>query len=137
MTSSAFIPVTPDTLFTPVQGYGFASCEGLIAADGQHTDALRADFVGGTEDSVFMIEVPRGQYELLVISGDADHDTVTELSGPNGFQAGGGVVKKGTWQCELIPAIRKLDGPLKLHIRTKPGYGWRINAILMNTLKGY
>ena len=84
-----------------------------------------------------MIEVPRGQYELLVISGDAQQDTVTELSGPNGFCAGGNIVKKGTWQCELIPVILKKDGPLTLRIRTPPGYGWRINAVIMNTWKGY
>lgn len=137
MTSLPFVPVTAETLYTPQQGYGFASCQGLFAEDSQHTDALRADFVGGTEDAAFMIEVPRGQYELLVISGDAETDTVTELSGPNGFRAGGGVVKRGIWQCELIPVILKQDGQLKLRVHTQPGYGWRINAIVMNTWKGY
>ena len=137
MTSLGFVPITANTLYTPVQGYGFAACEGLFAVDGQHTDALRADFVGGTEEATFMIEAPRGQYELLVISGDSQNDTVTELFGPNGFQAGGNVVKKGTWQCELVPVIHKQDGPLQLCIRTRPGYSWRINAIIMNTWKGY
>ena len=137
ITSLPFVPVTAETRYTTQQGYGFASCEGLFAADAQHRDALRADFVGGTEEAAFMIEVPRGQYELLVISGDAQQDTVTVLSGPNGFCAGGNIVKKGTWQCELIPVILKKDGPLTLRIRTQPGYGWRINAVIMNTWKGY
>lgn len=137
MTSMRFVPVEADTVFSPKLGYGFRCTEGLMAEDRQTEDALRTDFVEASEAAEFWIEVPRGQYELLVISGDPEEDSVTKLRTDNGYCAGGEMLRKGNWQCELIPVVHKKDGPLRLYLDTAEGSKWKINAIIMNTVKGY
>ena len=84
-----------------------------------------------------MIDAPRGQYELLVVSGDAQEDSVTILQAVNGTSAGGEVVKKGSYRSELLAVIQKKDRPIRLQIPTKPGYRWKMNCIFLNTVKGY
>ena len=81
--------------------------------------------------------MPRGQYELLVVSGDAEEDSVTRLSTEQGFTVGGNVVKAGRYQCELVPILQKKDEPLRLLISTEKGYKWKLNLIVLNTVKGY
>jgi len=137
MTSMAFVPISADTVFTVKQGYGILGTLKCQAVDRNLQDALRTDFLQGTDDIDFCVEVPRGQYELLVISGDPEEGSVTNLTTDNGFHAGGQKLGAGQWQCELIPVIHKKDGILRLHISTLPGSCWKVNAIIMNTLKGY
>ena len=123
--------------FTVRRGYGFDSADNLQNVDRGAPDALRQDFAEGDAPAEFLIEVPRGQYELLVISGDAEEDSVTALEAVGGRSCGGNVVKAGTWQCELIPIIHERDGMITLRLSTKPGYKWKLNAILMNMVKQF
>lgn len=138
MKGMAFLPLGADALdFTVKRGYGFASAEGIQVRDRGIDDVLRRDFAEGTADAEFIIEAPRGQYELLVISGDEDGESVTVLQTENGFTAGGEVLKAGQYQCELIPVIQKRDTPIRLKISTAKGYAWKLNCIIMNQIKGY
>jgi len=123
--------------FTVRRGYGFDSADTLQNVDRGEPDALRQDFAEGDAPAEFLIEVPRGQYELLVISGDEKEDSVTALEAVGGRSCGGNVVKAGTWQCELIPVIHERDGMITLRLSTKPGYKWKLNAILMNMVKQF
>ncbi len=125
------------------RGYGFTDANGQPITDGLHTvdrgapDEIRRDFVESEESACFCIEAPRGQYELLVISGDTEEDSVTALEAIGGRSCGGSVVKAGTWQCELIPVIHERDGMITLRLSTKSGYKWKLNAILMNMVKQF
>ena len=48
------------------------------------------------------------------------------------------VVKKGEYQCALLPLIKDDDDAfIRLKISTKPGYNWKVNYIIMNAIKGY
>ena len=136
--SMPFILITPENAaFTCKQGYGFSNVEGITAKLREEPDCLRQDFLQGQLETEFIIEAPRGQYELLVISGDRDEDSVTILEGAHGYRTEGGVVKSGRYQCELIPMIQKRDEPMRLKISTKPGYSWKLNCIFLNVIKGY
>jgi len=126
-----------DAAFTVKRGYGFVPAEGLSARDRGIGDALRRDFLEGTAETEFVIEAPRGQYELLVVSGDEADENVTILQTENGFTAGGEVVKPGRYQCELVPVLQKRDVPIRLRISTTKGYAWKLNCIIMNQIKGY
>ena len=138
MKEIAFLPVDDkNAAFTVKRGYGFSCADGIIARDRGIDDVLRRDFVEGTSDTEFIIEAPRGQYELLVISGDEGESHVTKLNTENGFCAGGSTVKAGCYQCELIPIVQKRDVPIKLQISTVPGQKWKLNCIIMNQIKGY
>lgn len=122
--------------FTDYQGFGFDSGDAVIETrDGP--DALRRDFVSGSEETEFVIEVPRGQYELFVVSGDCENDSVTLLSAENGITPKCTLTKKGEYQCKLIPVIVDDDENIRLRISTLTGYKWSINYIILNGIKGY
>ena len=138
MKYTPFIPIFRENArFTPKQGYGFADLSGIHPIDRGAPDLLRQDFLEGEADAEFLVETPRGQYELLVVSGDAKECSVTKLSTEQGFVAGGGLIAAGRYQCELIPVIQKKDGLLRLFISTCPGCKWKLNLLILNTLKGY
>ena len=133
-----FTPVKEDALkFTPKQGYGFKDTTGITVVDRGAPDLLRRDFVEGTEPAEFIIEAPRSQYELLVVSGDAEEDSVTILTTEQGYVAGGEITPAGRYQCELIPIIQKKDTPMRLKVSTVPGKKWKLNLIILNVHKGY
>ncbi len=131
--------------FTVKRGFGFADADStdmtlkakLSTGDSGISDCLRRDFVEGTEPVVFIIEAPRGQYELLAVSGDENQAHITLLETENGFRAGGEIIPAGDYQCELIPIIQKRDTPIRLRIATRSGYTWKLNLLLMNAVKGY
>jgi len=123
--------------FSPRLGYGFADASNVEIVDRCGPDTLRADFAEGTEDAEFVIDAPRGQYEVLVISGDAQEQSLTVAQCENSRRIGGTVVAPGVFQCEVIPVISEYDTPIRIKISTQPGYRWKINAIMLNLVKGY
>ena len=123
--------------FTPYRGYGFADASGIRIRKTSAPDALRADFAEGTEPAEFLIDAPRGQYEVLVISGDGEADSVTVATCENSRVTGDCVVPAGQFRCGLIPVISEYDEPIRIRISTRPGYQWKVNAILLNLVKGY
>ncbi|MBE5868423.1 MAG: hypothetical protein E7293_05605 [Lachnospiraceae bacterium] len=136
MRSMAFVTID-EPQFTVKKGYGFADGSKAELVDREEPDLLRRDFAQGQEEAEFVIEVPRGQYELLVVSGDAKEDSVTIVEGVNGRTAGGEVIPAGQYQCKLIPIVQEEDAPVRLKLSTKPGYQWKVNFIVMNMIKGY
>ena len=101
-----FIPIHQENMaFTVWQGFGFSDTQGICMRERDMDDCIRRDFLEGTEPTEFLLETPRGQYEFFVVSGDAEEDSVTILEGLHGYKVGGDVVKKGSWQCELIPMV--------------------------------
>lgn len=136
--ASAFHKVTDsNNIFSTKIGYGFSDNKAIIAVDRDGNDELRRDFLSGTEPVEFIIDAPRGQYEFLIISHDSQEENVTIINAINGICDGGDVIVAGDTQSLLIPVIQKKDVPIRLQISTKPGYSWKINAILMNMIKGY
>lgn len=134
----AFTAIGTENLpYTVKRGFGFTNWEGITAGDSGIADCLRRDYIEGTGETEFVIEVPRGQYEFLVVSGSEEDAHVTIMETENGFRTGGELVKAGEYQCELIPVIQKKDKPVRIRISTKPGYKWRLNLLLMNVVKGY
>lgn len=122
-------------VFTHERGYGFDRQVNVV--DRAAPDLLRRDFAEGVEDTEFIIEMPRGQYELLVVSGDENQESLTIISGENSRRAGGKKVPAGCFQCELIPIIQEYDEPLVLKLSTVQGFKWKLNAIIVNVIKGY
>ena len=127
-----------DTLpFTTLRGFGFAAEKDLQRVDRGGPDLLRQDFVEGSEPNEFWIEAPAGQYELFVVSGDAQEDSITKLSCSEGITTGGKQVRAGQYQCKVIPVIHEQDGPIRLQLSTEPGSKWKLNLILMNLYKQF
>ena len=98
---------------------------------------MRQDFAEGTYTVNFSVELPRGRYEAMVISGCEDAATVTTIRSDNGYYAGGEQVPAGCYQVEVIPMHYKRDGIARLQISTESGSKWRVNGIFINMVKGY
>ena len=123
--------------YTSSKGFGFGTSEGIKISSSFAPDALRKDFAEGENDAEFVIEAPRGQYELLLISGDENEDSVTIATCENCRTVGGDIVPKGTYQCEIIPVISEYDEPIRIKISTRAGYRWKLNCIMMNIIRPY
>ena len=126
-----------DIQFTVKQGYGFISSENLSLVDRGSPDEFRRDFVEGSEDAEFVIEVPRGQYELFVISGDECEDSVTALEVVDSRRIGKKLTKAGRYQTALIPVVHEEDGLIRLNVSTEKGNKWKINCIFVNLYKQF
>ena len=133
-----FVPIGQDELeFTFYRGYGFLTADDVCVVERKKPDRLRCDFVCSGRENEFIIEVPRGQYELFIVSGDDEEDTFTKISAVNGLAPECKITKKGEYQCKVIPVIADDDGYIRLKISTKSGYKWKINYMLLNGVKGY
>ena len=126
-----------DLQFTPFQGYGFADASNIRVVDRGAPDGLRRDFAEGTEPAEFLIEVPKGQYDLFVVSGDAQDASVTRLECEFGPTTGGELTPAGRYQCKVLPVVLEDDGVLRLRLSTEPGYRWKLNYLFLNCVKGY
>ena len=136
MNTLDFFRISADE-FTNERGFGFTAKDGIKISSSPAPDLLRCDFAEGENDSEFLIEAPRGQYELLIISGDGNEDSITIASCENSRTIGGDIVPKGTYQCEIIPIIQKYDEPIRIKISTKSGYRWKLNCIMINIIRPY
>lgn len=115
------------------KGYGFSSSAGLAVQDRHAPDDMRRDFIEGSEDCEFWVELPRGKYNLLVVSGDEERESLTHLSLPQlSGRIGGERMQAGRYQCRSIPFVHERDGVFRLGLSTETGCRWKLNALFLN-----
>ena len=94
---------------------------------------LRADFLEGSRPAVFVLDLPRGKYDLLIVSGDEEEASGTRFSlKEQGTKADTGILPPGRYGCMHLPLIHARDGQMLLSISPSPGYHWKLNAIFVN-----
>lgn len=123
--------------FEAAKGYGFSDASAIRAVECGGEDPLRCDLLEGEQAVEFLLEATRGQYEMLLVSGDTEEDSVTIANIENSRVIGGKVVKKGVFQSEVIPFVQEEDGLIRVRISTIPGYKWKLNALILNMTRGY
>ncbi|RAV20938.1 glycosyl hydrolase family 95 catalytic domain-containing protein [Paenibacillus contaminans] len=129
----AFRKITAETVFTPYSGIGWESAEGLSAEDGGGPDLLRRDFIGGTDEKTFLLELPRGRYDVLLVSGDDGAPSYTEIEiEGQGVWTPDRVLKAGEYAAEIMPVSQRKDGYAKFRFRTREGLKWKINLMIVN-----
>ena len=68
------VGIGPDTLYSATRGYGLISGEGVSASTASSAsaalDALRADALTGTRPFSFAIDLPEGNYDVILQLGD-------------------------------------------------------------------
>lgn len=79
MLGQTFRKISPDTLFSVRSGIGCQNAAGLSADDRGQPDELRRDYIGGTDEATFRLELPKGRYDLLFVTGDAAEPSYTEI----------------------------------------------------------
>ena len=96
-------------------------------------DSMRRDFAEGAGDAVFGVELPAGKYDILVVSGDEEEPSVTDISVPQcGVCLPGEEMDAGEYQCRIIPVMHREDGILRIALSTGKGRKWKMNAVFIN-----
>jgi lysophospholipase L1-like esterase len=67
---SGYIQVLPSSAYNSTAGYGFASTSGLSSVNRGAPDNLRGDYITGSSAFKFSANVPPGNYNVTVITGD-------------------------------------------------------------------
>lgn len=123
--------------WSPNLGWGFGAGENLRIQDRGGPDDLRRDFAEGSEEAEFWLELPKGKYDLLVISGDEEEASLTRLELPQyGTRAGGETCSVGQYQCAVLPVLHSQDGVLRVRISTGENRRWKLNGIIVNKQYG-
>lgn len=133
-----FRKVSPESVFTPLSGIGWECSDKIMAMDRGEPDLLRRDFVGGTDEAVFIVELPKGRYDLLIVSGDsaAPTGTVLEIPGQTLWKTEN-VLKAGEYATDIIPLTQRKDGCATLRFRSHAGMPWRVNVLVINKNYSY
>ncbi|MZQ86608.1 sugar phosphorylase [Paenibacillus sp. 5J-6] len=128
-----FRKVTRESMFTAYSGIGWECTKELRAIDRGAPDELRRDFIGGESEATFVVELPKGRYDLLFVSGDAEASSYTEIEITGGSMwKPEKMLKAGEFATDILPITQKSDGYVKLRFRTCEGSQWRMNAIIIN-----
>lgn len=115
------------------KGYGFCGVTGIGGADRGGPDALRRDFLEGTVETVFVICLPKGKYDFLLICGDESEESCTniELLG-YGTVISTGRLAAGEYGCKTLPVMQERDGELSIRLCGGKGFKWKLNAMFVN-----
>lgn len=115
------------------RGYGFEHAESISSRDSGGPDDLRRDFLEGDGEAVFIISLPKGKYDFLLICGDEAEESFTNLELPlHKTAVSTGRLAAGEFGCKTLPVIHERDGELSIRITTKAGFKWKLNAIFVN-----
>lgn len=128
-----FRPLTPQMAFTPYTGIGWMDGGELIAEDRGAPDELRRDFIGGTEEATLLIELPRGRYDLLFVSGDSASPSYTaiEIEGQCVWQPER-PLRTGEFATDIVPIAQRRDGCAAIRFSAGKGLPWRVNVLIVN-----
>lgn len=129
----AFRLLTPQMALTPYAGIGWTAAGELIAEDCGAPDELRRDFIGGTEEATLLIELPRGRYDLLFVSGDSASPsyTIVEIEGQSVWQPER-PLRAGEFATDIVPIAQRRDGYAAIRFRAGEGLPWRVNVLIVN-----
>lgn len=133
-----FRKISPESVFTPYTGIGWKSADNIAAADRGGPDLLRRDFIGATSEAVFMIELPKGRYDMLIVSGDSTAPSFTELEieGQTRWRSRNGL-RAGEFATDMIPFKQEKDGYASFRFRPCEGNPWRVNLLVINRNYSY
>lgn len=128
-----FQMVTVDNTFSVYEGYGFKQKGELIAQNRNMADQIRTDFIEGTEEATFWMEVTKGRYDLLIICGDEQESSYTEVTIDKHLRVEPKTqLKAGEYLYEVVPLMIKEDKYLEVRLTTKSGEKWKLNSLIVN-----
>ncbi|NJD03679.1 MAG: sugar phosphorylase [Ruminiclostridium sp.] len=130
-----FIRVTKNMVFSTFRSYGWDDVTGLKYVDRKALDPFRRDFVSGTNERKFKIEVACGQYQIFFATGDSCEETYTaiDINGQQRWKPQG-VIKAGRFEAVTLPVIQYKDGIMDIAVSTMSGFEWKINMMVINRL---
>jgi hypothetical protein len=129
----SFRKITPVTMFKPYSGLGWEKVKAVFAMDCGEPDDLRRDFIGGTHEATFIVELPKGRYDVLFVSGDSKAPSYTEVEiiGQSTWKPER-ALKAGEFATDILPVTQRKDGYVSIRFRSCEGSQWRVNALIIN-----
>ena len=76
---TGYIQVLGNMMYTPERGYGFVAGAPVLDVDRGGRDALRRDFCTSNKPFFFVVDVPEGNYQIKIITGDRKGETVSTV----------------------------------------------------------
>jgi lysophospholipase L1-like esterase len=78
--AQGYIQVLPHMIYNPECGFGFYNNDSAIFSidRGRHND-LYTDFITGNKPFLFAVDVPEGNYNIKVIMGDKEGESITTV----------------------------------------------------------
>jgi hypothetical protein len=125
--------ISINNIFTIYTGIGWENNKGLSYVDRDNPDEFRRDFIAGSEEKAFYLELPKGAYDILIVSGDSNESSYTEIEveGQSSWKPEG-ILAAGQFATEILPIVQRKDGYVKINFKSCPGHMWRINAMIVN-----
>ncbi|MEC1449400.1 rhamnogalacturonan acetylesterase [Bacillus haynesii] len=126
--ASGFIPVGAQSAYTPLKGYGFDDTAKVSCTDRGTADPLRSDFCI-PDGTAFTVDLPDGQYNVRLITGDARAKTNMDVRANGMLQLYSFGAEAGGYNEKTFP-IHISGGRLSIQAltaRTAP----RLNALVM------
>ncbi len=127
-----FVKITGDMRYSSCLGFGFGNGE-VQARDTREGNILLQDFVFGSGEAVFQIELPKGIYEILVISGGDDREVFTRIK----VSAGNYTdieAKAHRYEAGIVLVVQREDGICSLQVETQAGKHWNLNLMAVRKL---
>ncbi|MED4408562.1 rhamnogalacturonan acetylesterase [Bacillus licheniformis] len=126
--ASGFIPVGAASAYTPLKGYGFDDAAKVSCTDRGTADPLRSDFCI-PDGTAFTVDLPDGQYQVQIITGDARAKTNMDVRANGMLQLYSFGAEAGGYNEKTFP-IHISGGHLSIQAltaRTMP----RLNALVI------
>ncbi len=80
---TGYIQVTGSMTYNPERGFGLISGAPVLDIDRGGKDALRRDFCTSHEPFFFVVDLPEGNYEVKITTGDRKKTTLTTVKAEN------------------------------------------------------
>jgi len=104
-----FIRMTRAINYMSFTGFGWESTESLEYFDRGVPDPFRRDFICSTESNKFMVELPKGQYQIFFTTGDFSEPTFTKVHINNQQKwEPDGIIRAGCFEASLFRLRNRL-----------------------------
>lgn len=128
-----FRRITTGSEFSRYTGVGWENCRGLGYKDTKEPDMFRRDFIYGYEPATFILELPAGLYEILLVSGDENDQTYTELEVDGRcVLSPENPLKKSEFMQEIFTVCTKDDEYTRFTFKSRKGCRWTVNLMIVN-----
>ena len=134
--ASGYVQVSTSTVYSASVGYGWSSVAGLDCRDRGSPDALRSDFVFGSSEHTFNVDLANGDYAVTVTIGDLNymHDNI-DVYAEDTLKIDDLGAAMGSFQ-EVMFTVSVADGQLSLRILDDGGAdpNWVLNALTISAI---
>jgi lysophospholipase L1-like esterase len=77
--ATGYTAVTPQTIYTDAEGFGFIAIADIRAVSRNNTNSVTSDFITSGKPFHFSVKLPEGNYDVKIILGDVSSTSATTV----------------------------------------------------------